>query len=153
MASRIIFPDFMLAHWVPDEPCERCGRSDKRFVRYPGIYQDGNDLEIRYPASCCACGCLSTIRIHLPILQFGYLLAEIEKLDNWTRSRRSKASMCVGPGNPTIIQGWLDEFPVVLAQQARSLLPNGADQAMFGMNADDWNDFLRRMEMERGDRD
>ena len=152
MATRIVFPDFMLAHWLPDEPCERCGRANYcRFVRYPTISQEGDDVAIRYPANCAACGGLKGIQIHMPILQFGYLLARIAKLDAWTKSRRSKASMQVSPGKPEIIQHWLDEFPAVLAQQARALLPNDADQASFGLGTEDWKDFLRRMGMEPGD--
>ena len=59
----------------------------------------------------------------MPILQFGYLLAQIEKLDAFTKSRRSKSSMQVSPGKPEIMQRWLDEFLAVLAQQARPEVP------------------------------
>ncbi len=147
MAECLVFPNFIVGHFFRPVPCKRCGRLIRGLlVRYPFITRQKNDVHLRYPSKC-SCGCLQSVCIRMPVLFFGYVIAQFLILNSEKRARRSTAEMQVTPGESSLLSRFVQGFEKLMAEQmpAAMDLPSDVERLSFHLTEQEWADFLRRM--------
>ncbi len=175
MATRLIFPDYIVNNLIPLKACRRCGRSDRTFkLLFPQLHWHGAEIELIYPLRC-PCGGSGCVPIRLPTLLFGYILASVALVDA-ANSRRSKATMTVSPAlqgdilanifrnfdrlmetcsattprSPTLPVGEQSAIEDDDADEENAIGDNDddADRIKFGFDKNEWNEFLRRLGLD-----
>ncbi len=163
MATRLILPDYIVGNFVPAGACRRCGRSDGHFtLHFPQMHWYGAEVELIYP-SRCSCGGTGSVRIKVPTLLFGYILASVALVDSANR-RRSKATMTVTPSSTDILVDIFRKFDRLMETSSSAMprspalpsdegnaIDNGVDDAeriKFGFDKDEWKEFLRRLGLD-----
>ncbi len=147
MSSRLVFMSWILGHLVSRFSCRKCGNAEEcKTVHYPMITRRGDQVELRYRVEC-GCGQTGWLRVQLPILLFGFLLAWQILFEADKRGR--------APHVPVQVIGQQSKlFPRLLGEYMRLIsalpatgttTPTAADQAAFELNDQAWTDFLKRM--------
>ena len=83
----------------------------------------------------------------MPVLFFGYVIAQFLILNSEKRARRSTAEMQVTPGESSSLSTFVQSFQKLMAEQmpAVSETPSDVERLSFHMTEQEWADFLRRM--------
>lgn len=168
--SRMILPNYIVGNFVPAKACRRCGRSDGSFtLLFPQLNWHGDEIELIYPLRC-SCGGSGCVRIRLPTLLFGYILASVSLVDA-ANHHRSKARMTVKASSTDILVNIFRNFdhlmeacataaprsPALPIGERNCIDGNDADDAeriKFGFDKDEWKQFLRRLGLDRpGEKD
>lgn len=168
MATRLILPDYVVRNFVPPNACRRCGRSDMSFkLLFPRLTWGKTTIELVYPLRC-PCGGSGNVRIKLPTLLFGYILANVALVDTAHR-RRSIATMTVSPHQRSdmLTKMFLDfdrlmeanatttlRSPTMREGERRSVGDNDtsdAERVRFGFDKNEWKAFLRRLGLDSSD--
>ena len=160
--SKMILPEYIVTHFVPANACKRCGRSDLSFkLLFPQLKWGKTDIELIYPLRC-PCGGSGCVRVKLPKLLFGYILANVA-LGDAAHRRRSKVTMTVLPHqrDDMLARMFLDfdrlmEAGATTTQRSlsvpdseqNSLDDNDTERIKFGFAKDEWKDFLRRLGLD-----
>lgn len=155
-------PEYMLSELRADFTCERCGRSDQvlAFER-PSMQQTGIYVLFVYRYTC-PCGDRGCLRVGIPALFYGFILAKLAILAaNKRRRRSSVATVTKGPSKYFRIL--LRDFEAAFDKFCKSLSgrdlmtdppdseepsgprPTELDRLRFNFRIADWQDFLRRM--------
>ena len=147
MANSLVLPDFIVGHFFRPAPCKRCGRLSRfLLVRYPCMTRQGMHVHLRYPSKC-SCGCAQSVCIRMPLLFFGYVVAELLIQTSEKRARRSKAERQVIPGQCELLSTFARQFEKLMAEDmaVANDAPSDVDRLSFDLTEQEWADFLRRM--------
>ena len=160
--SKMILPEYIVTHFIPANACRRCGRSDLSFtLLFPQLKWGKTDIELIYPLRC-PCGGSGCVRVKLPKLLFGYILANVALVDAAHR-RRSQVTMTVSPHqrDDMLARMFLDFDRLMEAEatttqrslsvpdsEQNSLDDNDTERIKFGFAKDEWKDFLRRLGLD-----
>jgi hypothetical protein len=127
-------------------PCPECAQITFQTLRFPFIHQRMNMIELIYPTQC-RCGAHGCLPIRMPILQFGLFLAKGLLLS--TQRRRSKATLTLRPQESSFAAQVVAEFEFLMDSYLAARPPTPQDQRAFGMNDQEWTDFMRRLDNDR----
>jgi hypothetical protein len=157
----LVFPEFVLCHFVAAWQCRRCGRSGEEVtMRYLTITRTGASAELAFPIQC-RCGESGRLNTGLPMLFFGYVLARLVVLEH---IRRHRLELPVQPRSSQLFAQFAREYEQILiemgvpssSRSAMGLLAttgHPADHERFGffMAEHEWNEFLRRLGLKEGE--
>jgi hypothetical protein len=159
MISRMILPNFIVSQFVPQRACILCERSDLPFtVLAPSFAWKQDWIELNYPLRC-PCGGAGHIPVQLPVLFFGFLLANVAVFDA-SRMQRSKATMTVQASRSSeLMREITHRFRRLMGdckcrhkcvqvgdlELWRDLAVSPHDRERFGFNSEEWQHFLRRL--------
>ncbi len=149
MAARLVFLNWIVAHLIGRFSCAGCGAAEQpRIVHYPAITRRGDQVELRFRVEC-SCGKTGWLRVQLPVLLFGYLLAwqMIFEADKHGRAARAPVQVM---GHESAL------FPRIIAEYVQlvgrlptaSTEPTYADQVGFRLNDEEWGKFIKRLGFE-----
>lgn len=162
--SRMILPDYIVSHFVPPKARARCGRSDGSFtLLFPQLNWHWDEIELIYPLRC-SCDGSGCVRIRLPTLLFGYILASVSLVDA-ANHRRSKARTTVKASSTDILVNIFRNFDHLMeacstavprspALPGTERSPTGdtemdkAERLKFGFEKVEWREFLRRLGLD-----
>lgn len=152
MATRLIFPNWLIAHFAARFTCSKCGHSDGTMtVHYPFITRRGDQVELRFPTRC-ACGQAGSFRVRLPLLLFGFLLAWLVLIDADQRARNSVATLPVLAHKSPLFRRLVGEYMQLISRlpAGAPAEPSAADQVALELGDDEWAQFLKRMGFNGG---
>jgi len=159
-----LFPDFMLSEFRSGVVCDKCSQSGQMLTFHvPEIKRKGVFVEIWYRYKC-TCGWGSALRVELPLLLFGYVLARLAMIDTFRR-RLSKSTVPVLDGRCKQFFDFVRDFENLFEEYSKihtaGLLPpdkrgdelakatpnspTELDRLRFNLQDEDWREFLRRM--------
>lgn len=141
-----------LSHHVPDHQCDGCGPYRPVLtLLYPRITFNGPIAELVYPVRCPRCPLAEPLRIRLPLLYFGYSLAENARIQSVRKFANPRHSIQVRHAPWIGAERQVQEYGRVLADVC-ALGRNGvvdADQLLFKMSGPEWEQFLRRAGLDQ----
>jgi hypothetical protein len=152
MATQLVFVTWIIAHLANRLSCGKCGLAKpSRTIYYPTITRRENQVELRFRVRC-ACGQGGSLRVQLPVLLFGYILAQQAMLEAHKRGRTSVASMQVMGHESKLFSQFVREYVELIGRlpPAATADPTETDQIAFELNDEQWAEFLKRMGFEGG---
>lgn len=147
MANKLVFMSWIIAHLAARFSCGKCGvAAQSRIVHYPSITRHGDQVELAFRVRC-ACGQGGSLRVRLPLLLFGYILAWQAILEADQRARTSVASSQVIGHESELFPRLVSEYMQLISRlpTGASAEPSAADQVAFELNDEEWAEFLKRM--------
>ena len=147
MQRPLVLPAEVVGHYLVGYRCRQCGGlSHSAYVLYPTIKLNETDADLLYPV-ICGCGRRGCVRIRMPTLLFGYVLARTHNLQAFLRANRSQAKVFVAPGPSPMLEHMVADFAAVVAAYGGGLgrVPTDLDRAKFGLSEAEWPEFLRRL--------
>lgn len=152
MANRLLFDDWLMAHFLASFRCTACKSTEPLCVlQYPTIQTRGTDVVLRFPITC-SCGRATIFSFRLPILLFGFLLARQAIIDADRRGNRSKASMRLIGATSGLVPHLVFEYRRLM-RGLSTLSPSGPtsdDQEALALTDSEWREFLKRMGFDGG---
>ena len=152
-------------HWACMWQCLVCGQSGEPIrLLFPEIRREHNIVVLTYPV-ICQCGQRGSLRVELPILLFGIVLARIVLLE--TKRGRYRGEIDIKPGETQTFRRYAADFEQAIVEFAEQALgfPSGvfaspktdsarwvglsdAERVKFDMSVVQWQEFLRRLGMD-----
>lgn len=147
MPTKLIFLTWILAHFAARFLCGGCGVADAcRIFHYPAITRRGNRVVLRFPVRC-ACGKTGSLRVELPVLLFGYLLAWQVIFEADKRGRTSVAAVPVIGHESKLFPRIVCEYVDLIGSLPLGATsgPSAADQVLFELDDEGWAKFLKKL--------
>jgi hypothetical protein len=149
-------------HWASSWECRHCHQSgDPIRLLFPELRREHNIVVLTYPV-ICQCGRRGSLRVELPILLFGIVLARIVLME--TKCGRYRGEIDLKPGETRAFRQYAADFEQALVEFAEQALgfPRGEsksrgldgdrwaglgdpERAKFDMSVAEWQEFLRRL--------
>lgn len=161
----MLLPDSFLAAFLRNYECPACGRRDRSLrLRFPRVRRNPPNIELGFPAQC-GCGKADHLKIVMPMLLYGYLLAWHSLVGSERKFGRSEMTINIWRSSSDLLRGLLREYESLLTQtvqQSNPLAipnedandPSAADiteRLLFGLNEQQWADFLRRLGIDNSE--
>ncbi len=152
MANRLVFSEWLLAHFLASFRCKACNDAEPLCVlRHPNIQTRETDVVLRFPITC-SCGRATMFSFRLPILLFGFLLARQAIIDTDRRGNRSMASMRLIGATSALVPHLVFEYRRLM--RGLSALspsePTADDREALALTDSQWREFLKRMGFDGG---
>lgn len=159
MKKTMLLPDCFLVPFLRNYECPVCGQRDRTVtLRYPRVRRVPPHIELGFPVRC-PCGKADHLKIIMPMLLFGYLLAWDALVGSERKFAKSEMSLRLGRSGSDLLQQLIPEYEALLAQTVQRanqlVLPSenvaesdsakATERLGFGFNEQQWADFLRRL--------
>lgn len=157
MKKTMLLPDSFLAPFIANYECPVCGKRNRAVtLRYPRVRRNPPNIELGFPVRCW-CGKAEHLKIVMPMLLFGYLLAWDALIDSERKFGRSEMILNITPSSHWLLQKLLPEYDSLLTQTAQQgkqvIIPSepipecsdAIERLRFGFSEQQWAEFLRRM--------
>ena len=149
-------------HWASSWECRHCHQSgDPIRLLFPDLRREHNTVVLTYPV-ICQCGRRGSLRVELPILLFGIVLARIVLME--AKCGRYRGEIDLKPGETDTFRRYAADFEQAIVEFAEQALgfPRGvfqspktdsarwaglsdAERVKFDMSVTEWQEFLRRL--------
>lgn len=152
MTNRLVLFDLIVAHLIGRFTCTNCGAPQQsKLVHHPVVSRHGDQVALRFRVEC-ACGQAGWLRVNLPVLLFGYLLAWQVLFQADRRARTPHAPVPLIGHQSKLFPGIIAEYVQLVGRlPAAGAEPTCADQVAFELNDEEWANFLRRLGFDRND--
>lgn len=172
MTRSLILPHYFLTPFFLNHQCQHCGAVMTHVtLRYPKITHEPPNIILGFPTQC-SCGRGNHVKVELPMLLFGHLLARETLLHAGDKFCRSAATLSFKPQPSDLLEKLVAEYEQLLVktvEQASHIVVPGkeeetiaientraadlVDRLRFGLNPDEWAKFRRRMGLGPGQPD
>jgi hypothetical protein len=149
-------------HWASSWQCKHCGQSgDPIRLLFPDLRREQNIVVLTYPV-ICQCGRRGSLRVELPILLFGIVLARLVIMD--AKRGRHRGEIDLKPGKTAAFRRCAADFEQAIVEFAEQALGfprdesespdakcarwtglSDVDRLKFDMSVAEWQAFLRRL--------
>ena len=152
-------------HWASSWECCHCHQSGQPIrLLFPDVRRAKNIVVLTYPV-ICECGKRGSLRVELPILLFGIVLARIVLLE--TKCGRYRGEIDLKPGETDTFRRYAAGFEQAIVEFAEQALGFPRDESKsknvdgdrwaglgdpervrFDMSVSEWQEFLRRLGLD-----
>ncbi len=148
MARSPFFSDDLMTDLLSGRHCPKCDVPDlPLIVLDPEVVERNNVIELKFQAMC-ACGSRATMRLKLPLLMLGLVLARDALRKMAARPETPNVPQIIQPKPSGLFRELIRDYTdLIRALPGGSLAPTGADQVALEMNEAEWREFLQRMEL------
>ena len=162
---RLIFPHFMLGHFLVGWKCTGCGQPAHGLtLRFPRVRLEEDKIVLIYPARC-PCGERGCLTVVLPALFFGYVIGRLLVID--AAKSRSKAELLINAKPCALFESLCRECEKDIMQFAVEMTSDSSDppanqqeeggrsqeheRFIFRLTLEEWKAFMKRLGFDDGD--